>query len=102
MRIGSVRVHRHNHRLLLHPFLAVATEHELRDVPLSGWFVGVSSARYLGKRLLNDAMHFIGGFHMHLVLRWGKHGFESLYQFRARDWFDSERADKLDRSGIHA
>ena len=25
MRIGSVRVHRHNHRLLLHPFLLVAT-----------------------------------------------------------------------------
>src|SRR5205814_8475341 len=100
MRIGGVRVHRHDHRLLLHSFLAVATEHELRNVPLSSWFVGANSARNLCKRLLNDAMHFVRCFHMHLVLSRRKNGLESLYQFRARDWFDSKRADELDRSGI--
>src|SRR4029453_19311561 len=102
MRIGGVRVHCHDHRLLLHSFLAVTTEHELRDVPLSGWFVGANPARNLRERLLNDTMHFVGSFRMHLVLSRGKHGFESLYQFCARDGFDSKRADELDRSGIYA
>src|SRR6266487_4500667 len=69
-----------------------------RDVPLSCWFVSANSARNLGKGLLNDAMHFVGGFHMHLVLCWGKHSFESLYEFRTRDGFDSERANELDCS----
>src|SRR6266513_3650552 len=101
MRIRGVRIHCHDHRLLLHSFFAVATEHELRDVPLSGWFVSANTARNLGKRLLNDAMHFVGSFHMHLVLSRGEHGFEFLYQFRACDWFDSERPDKFDRSGVY-
>src|SRR5881409_3835916 len=100
MRIGGVRVHRHDHWLLLHPFLAVATEHELRNVPLSGWFLGANTPCDFPKRLLNDAMHFIRGFHMHLVLSRRKNGFEALDQFRACDWFDSKRADKLDCSGI--
>ena len=102
MRIGGIGVHRDNHWLLLHSFLAVATEHELRDVPLSGWFVGAHPARNLRKRILNDAMHFVGSVHMHLVLSRRKHGFESLHQFRARDGFDAERADELNRSGIHS
>src|SRR2546430_8344476 len=102
MRIGGVRVDRHNHRFLLHPFLLVAMEHKLRDVPLSSWFVGANPARNFGKGLPNDAMHFVGGFDMHLVLSRRKDGFESLYQFCARDGFDSKRADKLDRSRIYA
>src|SRR5207248_9549771 len=100
MRIGSVRVDRHNHRLLLHSFLLVTTEHELSDVPLSSWFVGANPARNLRKRLLDDPMHFVGGFDMHLVLSRRKDGFEFLYKFRARDGFDSKRADKLDGSGV--
>src|SRR5436190_5884566 len=102
MWVSAVRVHRHDHWLLFHSFFAVATEHELRDVPLSGWFVSANPARNLGKRLLNDAMHFVGRFHMHLVLFRREHGLESLHQFRARDGFDSKRADKLDRSRIYA
>jgi hypothetical protein len=77
-------------------------QHELRDVPLSGWFIGANPARNLRERLLNDAMHFIGSFHVHFVLLRREHGFESLYEFRAADGFDTERADELDRSGIHA
>ena len=53
------------------------------------------------ERLLNDAMHLIRRFHVHFVLLRREHGFESLYQFGARDGFDSERADELDCSGIH-
>ena len=102
MRIGGVGVHRHDHRLLLHSFLFVATEHELRDVPLRRWFVGANPARNLGKRILNDAMHFVGSFYMHLMLSRRKHGFESLHQFRAGDRFNPERANELDRSGIHS
>jgi hypothetical protein len=79
VRIGSVRIDCDNHRLLFHSFFAVATEHELRDVPLSGWFVGTNPACNLGKSLLNDAMHFIGSFDMHLVLRRRKYGLESLH-----------------------
>ena len=56
----------------------------------------------LRKRLLNDAMHLIRRFHVHFVLLRRKHGFESLHQFRARNRFDSKRADELDRSSIHA
>src|SRR5438105_13309540 len=102
MRVSAVRIHCHDHRLLLHSFFAVATEHELRDIPLSGWFVSPNTARNLGKRLLNDAMHFVGSVHMHLVLSRGEHGLEFLYQFRACDRFDSERTYELDGSGVYA
>ena len=101
MRIGRVRVHRHDHRLLLHPFVFVAGEHELRDVPLRRWFVGTNASRDLGKRILNDAMHFVGSLDMHLVLSRRKHGLESLHQFRACFGCNSERPNELDRSRIH-
>src|SRR5262249_36643699 len=86
--------------LLLHSFIAVATEHELLDVPLSGRFVGAYPAPNLPKRFLNDAMHFVGSVHLHLVLSRRKNGFESLHQFRASDRFDTKRADELNGSGI--
>src|SRR5438094_9971667 len=91
MWVSAVRVHRHDHWLLFHSFFAVATEHELRDVPLSGWFVSANPALNLDKRLLNDAMHFVGRFHMHLVLSRGEHGFEFLYQFRACDCYKNSK-----------
>src|SRR4030095_9533283 len=54
MRIGCVRVHRDNHRLLLHPFFLLSTKHELAAVPFSSWFVGANPARNLSERLLYD------------------------------------------------
>src|SRR6476469_4873641 len=100
MRIGRVGVDRHDHRLLLHPFLFVATEHELRDIPLRRWFVGANAARNLGKSILNDAMHFVGSFYVHLMLSSRKHGLELLHQFRAAYRVNTERATEIDRSRI--
>ena len=101
MRIGRVRVGSYDHRLLLHPFVFVAAEHELRDIPFRRWFVGTNAARDLGKCILNDAMHFVRGLYLHLMLSWRKHGLELLHQFRAGHRFNPERPNELDRSRIH-
>ena len=101
MRIGRVRVHRHDHWLLLHPFLFVTSEHELRDVPFRRWFVGPNASSDFGKSILNNAMHLVRSFHLHLVLLRRKHRLEPLHQYRAGNGFNFEGTNEFDCPRIH-